>query len=60
MQQFMGGAWGLAAAFIFPCSGSLFPLSHFLTVMDLFSVMYYFKDLGQSFFKIHENKDSRF
>lgn len=33
MQQFMGVAWSLAAAFIFSPSGGLFPLS----VMDLFS-----------------------
>lgn len=37
VQQFMGVAWSLAAAFIFSPSGSLFPLSHLLTVMDLFS-----------------------
>lgn len=43
MQQFMGVAWGLAAAFIFSHSGSLFPLSHFLIVMDLFSVTYSFQ-----------------
>lgn len=37
VQQFMGVAWSLAAAFMFSPSGSLFPLSHLLSVMDLFS-----------------------
>lgn len=36
VQQFVGVACCLAAAFMFPPSGNLFPLSHLLTVMDLF------------------------
>ena len=48
VQQFMGVAWSLVAAFILSPSGSLFSLSHLFTVMDSFSVSICSKDLGQS------------
>lgn len=50
VQQFMGMPQGLAAAFIFSHSGSLFPLSHLLIVMDLFSVVYSFQRYWVMFF----------
>lgn len=51
MLQFMGMAWSLAAAFIFSPSGNLFPLSHLLIVMDLFSGVYSFQRYWAIFFQ---------